>query len=106
MKYLAFILSIYFLALNFSPCEDNSAANDEVKIEISQHSDDGHIDFDLCSPFCQCHCCHIHATYFNQGDFVTASNNISTIIFFHFRGLEKDFNSRILQPPRVQYTPV
>ncbi|MAP53899.1 MAG: hypothetical protein CL605_03260 [Altibacter sp.] len=101
MKVVAFILSIYFLALNFSPCEDNSVVTDELKTEISQSTSDGHLDFDLCSPFCQCHCCHIHATNFNQSDFMAASTDISTEVFFHADGLEKDFNNSILQPPRV-----
>ena len=101
MKFLTFILSIYILALNFSPCEDNSVTNDEVKTEISQQSDGDHANLDLCSPFCQCHCCHIHSTYFNKPDFAISTNYISTEVFFHFNGLEKDFNNTILQPPRV-----
>ena len=101
MKFLAFILSIYILALNFSPCEDNSSGNDELKTEISEQSSSEHADLDLCSPFCQCHCCHIHTTYFNILDFAIASTPISTQVFFHFNGLEKDFNNTILQPPRV-----
>jgi hypothetical protein len=101
MKFLAFILSIYILALNFSPCEDNNAINDEVKTEITKQVDDGHVDLDLCSPFCQCHCCHIHATYFSIADLNVTILDIPTELFFHFYGLEKDFNNSILQPPRV-----
>lgn len=101
MKIVAFILSIYILALNCSFCEDNSVINDEVKIEISQHSDGGHNDSDLCSPFCQCHCCQIHATCFNKQDYPIASIYISTEVFFHFNGIEKDFKNSILQPPKV-----
>jgi len=101
MKLVAFLLSVYFLALNFSPCEDNEVVSDDITTEITQHIDDGHLDVDLCSPFCQCHCCHIHATYFNQSDFTTSSSDISTKVFFHINGLEKDFNSSILQPPQA-----
>ena len=71
------------------------------KTEISEQSSSEHADLDLCSPFCQCHCCHIHTTYFNILDFAIASTPISTQVFFHFNGLEKDFNNTILQPPQV-----
>lgn len=101
MKYFAAILSIYILALNFAPCEDKGAFNDEVKTEISQHSDNDHSDLDLCSPFCQCHCCQIYATYFNKADITVTPKDISTEVFYHFYGLEKDFKNSILQPPRV-----
>jgi len=103
MKFIAFILSIYILALNFAPCEDNAAIDDDLKIEISQNLEIGvsHNVLDLCSPFCQCHCCHIHATYFNMEETTVASKKISTDIFMHFDGLGKDILNSILQPPRV-----
>tara|TARA_R110002073_G_scaffold80283_1_gene193579 strand:- start:576 stop:887 length:312 start_codon:yes stop_codon:yes gene_type:complete len=103
MKFIAFILSIYILALNFAPCEDNAINDNDVKVEISKNGDIGesHNVLDLCSPFCQCHCCHIHATYLSKVDCAIASIDISTKLFFHFNGLEKDFTTSILQPPRV-----
>ena len=103
MKFIAFILSIYILALNFAPCEDNAINDNDVKVEISKNGDIGesHNVLDLCSPFCQCHCCHIHATYFNLDAFTTASENISTNIFLHFDSLGKDISNSILQPPRI-----
>ena len=102
MKFVALILSIYILALNFTLCEDNNAVNDDIKVELTQNSDSdhGHNVLDLCSPFCQCHCCHIHATYFNTSDNIV-SNNISTKIFLHFESLGEDIQNSILQPPRV-----
>lgn len=103
MKIIALILSIYILALNFTPCEDNNAINDDVKVELSQNTDFdyNHIALDLCSPFCQCHCCHIHATYFNTAENCIVSNDISTEIFSHFDSLGEDIHNSILQPPRV-----
>ncbi len=103
MKFLAFIFSIYILALNFAPCEDNSAFESNVNIEISQitDADHGHNALDLCSPFCQCHCCHIHATHFKMAEFTMASENIPTNIFLHFDSFGIDINNSILQPPRV-----
>tara|TARA_R110002072_G_scaffold97577_1_gene214596 strand:+ start:720 stop:1031 length:312 start_codon:yes stop_codon:yes gene_type:complete len=103
MKFIAFILSIYILALNFAPCEDNATSDNDIKIEISQNSgaSEGHNVLDLCSPFCQCHCCHIHATYFNVEEATIASKKIFTDIFMHFDGLGKDIHISILQPPQV-----
>jgi Family of unknown function (DUF6660) len=103
MKFFAFILSIYILALSFAPCQDNGTIGNDVKIEISQSGDVdvNHNVLDLCSPFCQCHCCHIHATYFNFEELTVVSQKISTEIYLHFDGLGKDINHSILQPPRV-----
>jgi len=103
MKYLAFILSIYIFALNLSPCEDNGMLDNEVKSEIAQAigEDHQHQGSDLCSPFCNCHCCHIHATHFKIVDFTVATRDISTEVFYYFNGLEKDFNPTILQPPQI-----
>jgi Family of unknown function (DUF6660) len=103
MKFLAFILSIYILALNFTPCEDSGTVDNNVNVEISQSGDigDSHNILDLCSPFCQCHCCHVHATYFNWEEFKVASQNISIKIFSRFEGLSLDYSTSILQPPRV-----
>ncbi len=103
MKFLAFILSIYILALNFTPCEDSNVMDNDIEIEISQKTDIDHSHnvLDLCSPFCQCHCCHIHATSFNLGDSDEASRKISTKIYLHFDSLGKDIIHSILQPPRV-----
>jgi len=101
MKFLAFILSIYIFGLNLAPCDDYGTVDNGFKTEISKAMGDDHQDSDLCSPFCNCHCCHIYATHFKIVDFKVASAYISTEVYFHFDGLEKDFNSTILQPPQV-----
>jgi len=103
MKFLAFILSLYIFTLNLGPCEDNCMLDNEVKTEVSQAMGDNHQHqgSDLCSPFCNCHCCHIYATHFKVLGFTVAVTEISTDVFYHFDGLEKDFNPIILQPPQV-----
>jgi len=103
VKLVAFLLSIYILALNFAPCEDSGSLDNDVKVEISQNVDvdNGHTDLDLCSPFCQCHCCHIDATSSNLAEVTVASNDISTKMFSHFDSLGEDIPYSILQPPRV-----
>lgn len=103
MKFLAFILSIYIFGLNLAPCDDYGTVDNGFKTEISQalDADHQHQNSDLCSPFCNCHCCHVHATQFKIVDFTINTTDISTEVFYHFKGLEKDFNPTILQPPRV-----
>ncbi|GAA3788890.1 hypothetical protein GCM10022271_21780 [Corallibacter vietnamensis] len=103
MRILAFILSTYILALNFAPCED-SVLVDDIKTEISQHADLDHEHndvSDMCSPFCQCHCCHIHVTNTAKTSYVLITNNIPRHLLLHHKGVEKDFKVSILQPPRV-----
>ncbi|MHA7944451.1 DUF6660 family protein [Formosa sp. 3Alg 14/1] len=103
MKFLAVILSIYILALNFAPCEDIASIDDDITTEITQQSDANHDHnaTDECSPFCQCHCCHIHATEFTPLQVTFTVPDISTKIFLHFDSLGQDFNQTLLQPPRV-----
>tara|TARA_R110002049_G_scaffold239599_1_gene412938 strand:+ start:6748 stop:7059 length:312 start_codon:yes stop_codon:yes gene_type:complete len=103
MKFLTFIFAIYIFALNIAPCEDTSVLDNEVKTEVSQamNNDHRHNSSELCSPFCNCHCCHIHATYFKIVDFTVSTTDISTEVFYHFNGIEKDFKPTILQSPRV-----
>ena len=74
----------------------------DVKIEITQdtNTNHNHSGVDLCSPFCQCHCCQIFATYLNVEELTLPSVIISTNIFLHFDSLGKDISNIILQPPK------
>lgn len=103
MKFLALTLSLYIFGLNLAPCIDFGVPDNEIKTEISQATGNDHQqqDSDMCSPFCICQCCHINATQFKIVDFVVTSSHISTKVFYHFNGLEKDFKPTILQPPQV-----
>ncbi|MFD0964265.1 DUF6660 family protein [Pseudofulvibacter geojedonensis] len=103
MKVLTFLLSIYILALNLVPCEDIDTDCNKAETEISKDIDSSHqhIDNDLCSPFCSCQCCHIHAISFMANNFMVVKIDVFTEVFYHFKGLEKDFNSAILQPPQI-----
>ncbi|TXK70599.1 DUF6660 family protein [Mesonia sp. HuA40] len=76
MRLVVFIFSVYLLGLNLVPCDDGlhnennlsnsnyieqTTANFLVLEAIQEYNDlEHHHEFDLCSPFCQCHCCHIH----------------------------------------------
>ena len=59
MKVLAFILSLYVVALTLTPCvdrlPDKHAVNNNMTLPCSeQHHQEG---ADHCSPFCTCNCC-------------------------------------------------
>ncbi len=102
MRALSFILAIYILALNFVPCEDDNCAVDEkVCLEEIDIHDTEHAHVDLCSPFCECQCCHMHATYNTPSNTLIASLEISTEVFSHFDSLGNDFTTTLLQPPRT-----
>jgi hypothetical protein len=103
VKILAFILSIYILALNFTPCEDSSAFDSSSNTEIVQLQDfdPDHNASDLCSPFCHCQCCQVNAADLDMIEFATLTTEISSEVFFHIDNLGKDIPNSILQPPRV-----
>ncbi|MEE1976253.1 DUF6660 family protein [Maribacter cobaltidurans] len=102
MKFLAIILSIYFLALNFVPCSDASAVEDGTQVVTVMDYDGEHgQDCELCSPFCQCHCCHSHTIDFRLAIFEPIQPVISLVNFAHFDSLGKDISLSLLQPPRA-----
>ncbi len=103
MKILAFILSIYILTLNFTPCEDSTAFDNPTNTELAQINDfdHDHNASDLCSPFCHCQCCQVHAEGVDMIGFTALTTEISSEVFFHFDNLGKDIPNSILQPPRV-----
>jgi len=58
MKIFAVIFALYTVVLSLAPCCDESEqANIQQTIQQSQnhHHDE---ENELCSPFCQCSCCH------------------------------------------------
>jgi hypothetical protein len=103
MRILTFILAVYIIVLNAMPCDDGEAVGSNENVEISQSLDFDHqnSDSDLCPPFCQCRCCHIHTIYFNLSEITVSSFEISTKVFLYFDSLGKDFSTSILQPPQV-----
>ncbi|TLP79781.1 DUF6660 family protein [Maribacter sp. ACAM166] len=103
MKNLTIILAIYLLGLNFAPCSDTIADNDDVQTEYSQATDGdhNHNSSDLCSPFCQCHCCHMHTIDFGLIPYVPFQPYISNEVFAYSQNAGKNFPISLLQPPRA-----
>jgi hypothetical protein len=103
MKILVAILSIYILGLNFMPCNDSVAdLNEQTSVHITTDQHDSHEhSADLCSPFCQCHCCHIHVVDFEVAQFEAISPEINSQNFLHFNNFGEEILNRILHPPRI-----
>lgn len=101
MKVLTIILSLYILTLNFIPCEDSTVQDPTDTAELVQSSVDDHGHIDMCSPFCQCHCCHINATYYKIAEVKLPTQEISANLILHFNSLGKDISRSFLQPPRL-----
>jgi hypothetical protein len=107
VKIIAVILSFYVLGLNFLACNDDfsSLKTDTEITEVDfQDLDIDHThdqQADSCSPFCSCHCCHVHTINFNSPEFQPLVSNISSEIFTNFDGLSKEIPHSLLQPPQV-----
>ena len=104
MKVIALIFSIYILGINFVPCNDVAQENlsNDVIENVASVEGHSHNDFvDLCPPFCQCHCCHVHVIKFQVNEFEAINNEISKKQFAHIDNSGKEIIQRLLQPPRV-----
>lgn len=100
VRFILFIFSIYLFSLNAMPCSDGDA---ELGLEtrVSMDMEHSHNGVDLCSPFCACHCCHVHNI-----DFGMASVQIVPIEFFkeipiYFDGTGIKHEHSLLRPPRA-----
>lgn len=102
MKLLAILLSIYLVGLSLMPCEDSIATNDQTP-EIHQVDGQDHSSSqpDDCTPFCQCHCCHVHITQAQQQELSLATTEISRKIPEKNYRLGDDLPRAFFQPPRV-----
>nr|WP_233195734.1 DUF6660 family protein [Aquimarina sp. MAR_2010_214] len=86
------------------PCNDNVSITDDSQIETFADSCENHdhdVENDLCSPFCQCHCCHVHVIDLNIDTCELLLSGISTEMFAHFDSVGKDISNTPLQPPQV-----
>jgi hypothetical protein len=56
---------------------------------------------DLCSPFCNCQCCHIHTIESSIISFEPLLPMNFQENFAHFDSFGKDISHSLLQPPRA-----
>jgi len=101
MKFLAIILSFYFLALQVVPCnDDGTIADDSRTISVVDFDGDHDQDCELCSPFCHCHCCHAHAisalNFFVEMEHPLTDGEIISKEL----GIFQEVSLRILRPPQ------
>ena len=102
VKIFAIILSIYCFALNIVPCNDAGNVTDDSQIVATVDLDHDHDqDCELCSPFCQCHCCHVHVISCGLVTFEPLEPLILLDNFNHFDSIGKDISLSLLQPPQV-----
>jgi len=103
VKIIALILSFYILALNGFPCNDNGVDTDNYETEIAHNLDlnNTHSAFDLCPPFCTCHCCHVHTIDFGSSNFEPLISEISSEVLGYSDNLGQDISYSLLQPPKV-----
>lgn len=108
MKIWLILFSVYLLGLNFVPCADEISSQQsqetvvsemEMQQDETEHSQ--HNMFDDCSPFCHCHCCHVHVTKFQPIDFETLTLNTPKKEFSQIQRFQNGYPSSLLDPPRV-----
>ncbi|MGW9686741.1 DUF6660 family protein [Flagellimonas sp. 2504JD1-5] len=101
MKWTLIILSVYFLSLNLLPCGDSDSSSEITKIEVNC-ADNGH-DHDsshLCSPFCQCQCCHIPVFPIDHESISSIHITYSSEVYGNEAGFIQEVSHSLFQPPR------
>jgi hypothetical protein len=107
VKNIALILSLYFLGLNFIPCDDTVVSDNEETISfnftLDQDNQDQQHDnkTDDCPPFCQCHCCHVHVVNFQPSNFEVLDLAIPTLIVQKGENPGIELLDSHFQPPRL-----
>lgn len=104
MKIFVILLSFYFLGLNAVPCDDGSGDSEpqqEIQLqEEMEHKPNNAVD--TCTPFCQCHCCHVHVVDFQKTSSEEAIEPvISTLIVQKGADSGEEIPYLHFQPPRV-----
>ncbi|MDR6300266.1 DUF6660 family protein [Mesonia maritima] len=101
MKLLTILFSFYFLGLAVIPCSDSDSQETDTVSVVSENNNHHSSAADLCTPFCQCHCCHVHMLNFAPISFEVLAPEISKEETLHFNNSGIDFSQELLQPPRV-----
>ncbi len=102
MKFLAFALSLYFLALVVYPCADTVMDCKDIRTEISFDYDHTQVSdhSELCSPLCFCPCCQMYVDHFELLHYDFFQDSYSKSIFWHFEIIQEETIFKRIQPPR------
>lgn len=85
------------------PCAD-VIIEESCGTEIHYHALADHEhgqDIDLCSPFCQCHCCHTHVTNFQGFGFDVLAISFPKKLTHYTNNKGDEIKNSLLQPPQV-----
>jgi hypothetical protein len=93
---------VYFLGLNFVPCEDDPVSQQDTAEyeQLQQGEQHSPAEADDCTPFCQCHCCHIHVLNFGSDTSTIFEPAISTLIIQKGERLGEEIPRFHFQPPQ------
>lgn len=83
------------------PCDDETLVGDATEFHQVDQTQASGMAADDCSPFCQCHCCHIHITNFEGEDAELISLEISTQVSAFRNDMGDDIPRSFFQPPQV-----
>lgn len=101
MKLSATILALVVLVLSVMPCEDPEVLTGIAVEQVACDQCDGDGIGDLCSPFCDCHCCSIHYIGFEYGNYHIIDPYIPQGKFVFMDSKEQEVLRPLHQPPRV-----
>ncbi len=84
------------------PCVDKEPDTCSSSIVCDQQNNDAHhSDFDLCSPFCTCHCCSTSLTIVFKGNLLPATMSPTTLDFFYKAKRFSEIDFSFWQPPKI-----
>ncbi|WP_072316129.1 DUF6660 family protein [Sinomicrobium oceani] len=105
MKIACYILSFYFMALTGVACADTVPQYEQDGITVVDAGNNDHHHntgdgWDGCSPFCVCHCCHLHFLYTSPDLVFTYSEKQPALYSSYIRDFRSIKIFDFLKPPR------
>lgn len=82
------------------PCADATTNFEDDDLIVEQHNSH-EASVDLCSPFCQCHCCHNHIMISNDLVFEQAMAMTINAAFIYLNKETSQFTTKYIPPPQA-----
>ncbi|MFI2744209.1 DUF6660 family protein [Zhouia sp. PK063] len=103
MKFVALIFALYILSLHLFSCTDAVVNSNQTETTLTSLSDNNHDhqDVDLCTPFCTCHCCHVHTIDAPIVSVHYFSVHIPTSLYTYSEQIIEEPLYVLLDPPRI-----